>query len=195
MNLEGFLDESLAGGQRGYGATFRKAVKALKGISFAVAGSLAYSIRIEPTYTRDIDLLVDPAMWRQALNALARAGFRVEGDSILARATDSNGVWVDLMFGGSDPEESAREDAPITPVLRAHVPVVTNGHMLWMYLLSDQGRHKDRGIELIRRSGLPLVARVATWLRYDQDDEAEGKLKAWYKESQKPRSTWKDRRK
>lgn len=29
MNLEGFLNESLDGGPRGYGSTFRKAVRAL----------------------------------------------------------------------------------------------------------------------------------------------------------------------
>lgn len=195
MNLEGFLNESLDGGPRGYGSTFRKAVRALKDadVHFAVAGSLAYSVHVEPTYTRDAALLVDAEASKQARAALRGAGFKVEGDSILSRATDlETGVWIDLMFGVGDPEESAREEAIVLPLLRTKAPVISTSYMLWMYLLSDQGRHRDRAIEILRR-GLADIPRLTRALKYDGDEEAVARLQELIRAAAAPRSTWKPR--
>lgn len=195
MNLEGFLNESLDGGPRGYGSTFRKAVRALDkaGVSFAVAGSLAYSFHIEPTYTRDADLIVDAGAWKLARRALRDADFEVKGGSMLSRATDpETGVWIDLMFGVGDPEESARETATVQSILRAEAPIISTEYMLWMYLLSDQGRHRDRAIEIIRRraANIPWLVQA---LEYDGDEEAIAYLRELMEEAKAPPSTWKPR--
>lgn len=195
MDLEGFLDEALDGrpAGRGYGSTFRKAVRALDKakVSFALAGSLAYSIRVEPTYTKDADILVDPEAWRTVFAALRTAGFAVEGDRLLARATDpETGVWIDLMFGMGDPEESARETASREVLLRVHAPVIGINYILWMYLLSDQGRHKDRAIEIIRR-GLADIHWLDSALAHDGDRRSQIRLRKLIAEAAKPRSGWK----
>jgi hypothetical protein len=195
MNLEGFLNESLDGEPRGYGATFRKAVQALEraGVSFALAGSLAYSFHVEPTYTKDVDLLVDPDDWKKARAALRKAGFEIEGGEYLSRAVDpKTGVWIDLMFGAGDPEESARESAPKQTLFRTEVPIIGPGYMLWMYLLSDQGRHHDRALEIVRRRAAD-VGWLEQALRWDGDLDAVVKLRDLVAEARKPAVGWKPR--
>jgi len=195
MTLDGFLDESLDGNPSGYGSTFRKAVSALAAaeVSFALAGSLAYSFHVEPTYTRDADLLVDASAWREARKALRDAGFKVEGGNMLTRATDPvTGVWLDLMFGVGDPEESARETATVQTLLKTKVPVISTNYILWMYLLSDQGRHKDRALEILRRRAAD-VGWLASALRYDGDEESLNKLREFIEEAKRPPTGWKPR--
>lgn len=196
MNLEAFLDEPLSGGRRGFGDTFRRAVAALKaaGVDFAVAGSVAYSIQVVPTYTKDVDLLVDPGAARRAWDTLSKAGFRLTGDYILGKATDSKtGVEVDLMFGVGDPEESARVQARSRSLLRVRVPVITPEYMLWMYLRSPHGRHKDRALELLRR-GDANVPWLRWALRAAGDAEELKLLKSYVGQARQPAEVWRGRK-
>lgn len=200
MKLEDFLNDSLSGAPRNFGYTFRKAVSVLEtlGAPYALVGSVAYSMQVKETYTKDADFLVAPELERVARTAMFKAGF-IENPHeprepyLLHLLDPSTAVAIDLMFGAGDPEESAREMAIRLKLYDVPVPTATPEFMLWMYLLSSEGRHKDRGIEILRR-GQVDVAHLVQMMRYAGEGTTElGALKAWVDEARRPRSGWRPR--
>jgi hypothetical protein len=96
------------------------------------------------------------------------------------------------MFGVGDPEESARETAKPRSLFRVTAPVIDTNYMLWMYLLSDQGRHHDRALEILRR-GAADVRWLARALEHDGDEDALLRLRELIRQAKSPPSTWKPR--
>lgn len=149
-------------------AALAKATKALKAakIEFALCGGLALDHHAdEPRFTRDIDLIIDPADWETAVEAIQGAGFdEGEVDDMLTQLENEDGVRIDLLFGVGDPEESARVTAKKVTVLGVRgVPIAAPEFLVWMYLLSDQRRHEEDAERLIAQ-GIDLN-KLATWLR------------------------------
>jgi hypothetical protein len=129
------------------------------GLSWALVGGFAVSVRVEPRFTRDVDVAVAVADDRQAeevVGRLVEVGYRVhtlvEQDAVgrlaTVRMTAPGGVVVDLLFASSgiEPEVATRaERLDVLPGLPA--PVARAGHLAALKLLArdDATRPQDAG--------------------------------------------------
>jgi predicted nucleotidyltransferase len=132
------------------------------GCRWALLGGLAVSVRIEPRFTRDIDLAVAVESDRAAegvVRALQGHGYRVqtliEQEAVARLATirlippgeDEAGVVVDVLFASSgiEPEIAAGAD-PLEVLPGLVVPVARRGHLVALKLLArdDRTRPQDR---------------------------------------------------
>jgi predicted nucleotidyltransferase len=121
-------------------------------VSFALVGDLAVSVRVEPRFTRDIDLAVAVASDVEAealVRALANEGWRVsavvEQEAVGRLATvrldaphdvDTAAV-VDLLFASSGVEPELAQDADVLEVLPGvTVPVARVAHLIVLKLLA-----------------------------------------------------------
>lgn len=130
------------------------------GSRWALIGGLAISARLEPRFTRDIDLAIsvdDDTDAESLVGRFRRQGFRIH--TILEQeATDrlatvrlqtsagDEGPFVDLLFASSgiEPEVVAAAD-PIEIAVGLEVPVAQLGHLLAMKVLArdDERRPQD----------------------------------------------------
>lgn len=130
------------------------------GYGWALIGGLAISARLEPRFTRDIDLaisVVDDTASEALVGRLRHHGFQIH--TILEQeATDrlatvrlqtsagDEGPFVDLLFASSgiEPEVVAAAD-PIEIAIGLTVPVAQLGHLLAMKVLArdDERRPQD----------------------------------------------------
>ncbi len=145
----------------------------MAGASSCLVGGIAVSARIEPRFTRDLDLAIsvaDDAGAEALIHTLVRGGYRtiatVEQDAVGRLATarmkpprevDEGGVVVDLLFASSgiEPEIVAAADlVEVFPACAVHVARV--GHLVALKLLSrdDELRPQD-AVDL--RALLPAV--------------------------------------
>ena len=119
---------------------------------FALVGGLAVSIRVEPRFTRDIDLAVgiaDDAAAETLVADLRARGFslqlsleqRAMGRLAAVRMTPpgetASGIVVDLLFASSGIESEVCAAADLLEIAAGVViPVATSGHLLVMKVLS-----------------------------------------------------------
>lgn len=156
------------------------------GAPWALVGGLAVSVRVEPRFTRDIDVAVavsdDPAAER-VVAALQAEGFRVHlvleqqaldrlaTARLLAPGEPEAGVVVDLLFSSTGIEaDVCREAEPLEVVPGLIVPVAHAGHLVAMKLLAlapDRPQDEADLQALIthltgadRRRALEAVARI-----------------------------------
>lgn len=127
---------------------------------WAVVGGLAVSIRLEPRFTRDVDVVVavaDDDAAEALVADLQQRGFtiqlvleqaalgRLATVRLLAPGEPDAGIVVDLLFASSGIEWeicAAAEPVEVTP--RFTVPVATVGHLVAMKALSvSPGRLQD----------------------------------------------------
>lgn len=122
------------------------------GRPFALVGGLAVSIRVEPRFTRDIDLVVavaDDAAAETLVADLQARGYtillsleqRALGRLATVRMTPPGerptGIVVDLLFASSGIETDICEAAELLEIAAGVVmPVATCGHLLVMKVLS-----------------------------------------------------------
>ena len=134
---------------------------------FALVGGLAVSARVEPRFTRDIDLAVVVTGDQEAEELVARlrqSGYEVvalveqEATGRLATARLQRGAdapTVDLLFASSGIEsETVAESEPLAVLSDRPLPVARVPHLLAMKLLADDPikRPQDRmdAVSLIR---------------------------------------------
>ena len=127
------------------------------GRPFALVGGLAVSIRVEPRFTRDIDLAVavaDDAAAEALVADLQERGFTIQL-SLEQRAIErlaavrmtppgesAAGIVVDLLFASSGIEADICAAAELMEITAGiAIPVATAGHLLVMKVLS---RSADR---------------------------------------------------
>jgi hypothetical protein len=133
----------------------------LSGRAFALVGGLAISVRADPRFTRDADLVVsasDDAVAEQVLKGLMARGYvlvaTVEQDAANRLATarlaspvaPDDELIVDLLFASSGVEsEIAARAEPLQVLEELVVPVATIGDLLALKLLSrdDETRPQD----------------------------------------------------
>jgi len=151
------------------------------GAAFALVGGLAVSVRTEPRFTRDIDLVVavrDDRDAERLVRALVSAGFgvgaAVEQAAVGRLATvrlrppgvDTN--VVDLLFASSGIEReivTAAEPLEVLPSLT--VPVARTGHLIALKLLArdDKRRPQDhvdlRALVVVADDGERVLAGAA----------------------------------
>ena len=174
-------------------------------IEFAVAGALSLGIRSQPRYTSDIDVLVHPDEYHTLENLFTHSEFNMlMHDEYMLTVKDSRtGVEIDVLFSPFDPEESARATATNEDMFGVSVPVIQSEYLLWMYLLSDQEKHKVDGINLIQ-SGNVNCEKLSQYLQYDGDEQCLETLREWiakaeqeqqhsYSKSVRQRKSLKDR--
>src|SRR3990167_97769 len=185
MTLDGFFDgdDPKTGRPRGFSQTFKRAVEALRmaHAKFALTGSVAYSVQVDPTFTRDVDFLVGIETPQELVwYAFEAAGFvvRSSGPGLVHAQDPETGIDVDLMFGIGDPEQSAIERAKPETVFRTSTPTLTPLFIVWTYLRSPHGRHHDRGGEILRR-GLVDIAKLHYELNIASDYESARRLSTW----------------
>jgi len=130
------------------------------GISWALVGGLAVSVRAGPRFTRDIDLAVsvaDDATAEALVRDLTARGYhlvlsleqaalgRLATVRLLPPGEPAEGVVVDLLFASSGIEPDVCREADrleVTPGLI--VPVAQIGHLVAMKILADSpGRPQD----------------------------------------------------
>jgi predicted nucleotidyltransferase len=128
--------------------------------SWALVGGLAVSARVEPRFTRDIDLALavsNDAMAEALVHRLAGSGYgilasieqeqagRLATVRLEAPAEGPAGVVVDLLFASSGAEAEVVRGADVLEVLQGlRVPVARTGHLLALKLLSEgQDRPQD----------------------------------------------------
>jgi predicted nucleotidyltransferase len=123
-----------------------------RGRSWAVVGGLAVSARVEPRFTRDIDLalaVADDTEAEALVHALVACGYRVtaslEQESVGRLATvrleapgeGPEGVVVDLLFASSGVEPEVVGAADVLEVFPGlSVRVARGGHLLALKVLS-----------------------------------------------------------
>lgn len=128
--------------------------------AFALIGGLAVSIRTEPRFTRDADLVVAVAGDVEAealVHRLHAEGYQlgtVLEQNVVGRlatvrlqwSTESQGPIVDLLFASSGIEADIVRDADLLEVLpQLTMPVARTGHLIALKLLSrnDIDRPQD----------------------------------------------------
>ena len=127
---------------------------------FALVGGLAVSVRVEPRFTRDVDVAVSVTSDREAeglVHSLLTRGWRVlaqveqEHANRLATARllppGSSGIVVDVLFASSGIEPEIVKAAERLGVLEGIVvPVATVGHLLALKVLAhdEETRPQDR---------------------------------------------------
>lgn len=131
---------------------------------WALVGGLAVSIRVEPRFTRDIDLAVaatDDAAAESLVADLVAAGFalklsleqqalgRLAAVRLLPPGQPDEGIVIDLLFTSSGLEPEICRDADrleIAPGLT--VPVAQVGHLVAMKLLAMAPDRPQDGVDL-----------------------------------------------
>lgn len=127
------------------------------GVGHALVGGLAVSIRCEPRFTRDIDLVVAAAtddVAEAIVRALVQDGYQllatVEQEAAGRLATvrlalGLRGDVVDLLFASSGIEDEIAAAADPIEVLPALVlPVATIGHLIALKLLATDDRTRPQ---------------------------------------------------
>jgi hypothetical protein len=155
------------------------------GVSFALVGGLAISVRAEPRTTRDVDLAVavdgDPHA-EAVVRSLLALGYRIAGQveqdragrlaTVRLRSPDEprTGIVIDLLFASSGIEREVVGGAEVLEVLRGtRMPVATAPHLVSLKILADRPQDRidvDSLLPLIDaaghdviRSSLELIAR------------------------------------
>ena len=131
---------------------------------WALVGGLAVSIRVEPRFTRDIDLavaVVDDAAAESLVADLVAAGFvlklsleqqalgRLAAVRLIPPGEPEEGIVIDLLFTSSGIEPEICRDAErleIAPGLT--VPVAQAGHLVAMKLLALGPDRPQDGVDL-----------------------------------------------
>ncbi len=143
---------------------------------FALVGGLAVSLRTEPRFTRDADLVVaidSDADAEMLINSLLARGYAVEAvvqqvmpgrlATARLRSRITGGVIVDLLFASSGIETEITAAAEVLAVARElRMPVARVGHLIALKLLSqDVDRRRQ---DLIDLDELKAVAVDDDWL-------------------------------
>lgn len=126
-------------------------------VDYALVGGFAVSIRCEPRFTRDIDLVVAVADDDEAeavVKALVHDGYEmlatVEQDIVGRLATvrlavGSGDDVVDLLFASSGIEQEIARGAQRIEVLPGlALPVATVGHLIALKLLASDDRNRPQ---------------------------------------------------
>jgi len=138
----------------------------------ALIGGLAVSVRTEPRFTRDADLVVavtDDAEAERVIRQVTGAGFTVTGiveqnaagrlaTARLSQTDDATSAVLDLLFASSGIEREIVADAEAIELLPGLiVNVARTGHLIALKLLSrDDGKRPQDVIDL------RALVRVAT---------------------------------
>jgi hypothetical protein len=144
----------------------RRAGRALddRGVRWALVGGLAVSIRTEPRFTRDVDLVVavpDDAAAEALVADFGARGYRlvtILEQQALGRlatvrlaehgSTDA-GIVLDLLFASTGIEGEISRAAETLEVARGlRVPVATAGHLVAMKLLSRADHRLQDDVDL-----------------------------------------------
>lgn len=136
------------------------------GRGFALIGGLAVSVRSEPRFTRDADIVVsieDDPEAESLVHELQIAGYAVlaviEQEAMARLATvrlqppgaAETGLVLDLMFASSGIEHEVVESAEILEVLpELRVPVARNGHLIALKVLSRDDRTRPQDVADLR---------------------------------------------
>ena len=131
---------------------------------WALVGGLAVSIRVEPRFTRDIDLAVavaDDAAAEALVGDLVAAGFtlkvsleqqalgRLAAVRVVPPGQPDEGIVVDLLFASSGIEpEICRDAEPIDIAPGFTVPVAQAGHLVAMKILALAPDRPQDGLDL-----------------------------------------------
>jgi predicted nucleotidyltransferase len=155
------------------------------GCRWALVGGLAVSIRTEPRFTRDIDLVVAVANDAEAeflAGALQGRGYRVQAlveqeatarlatTRLIPPGEDPAGVVLDLLFASSGIEAEIVDAAEVLEAFPAvHVPVASLAHLIALKVLSrdDRTRPQDR-VDLV------ALGRTATAADFEEAGRAAG---------------------
>lgn len=133
--------------------------------SWALVGGLAVSARVEPRFTRDIDLALavsDDAMAEALVHRLVGLGYgilasleqeqvgRLATVRLEAPAEGPAGVVVDLLFASSGAEGEVVRGADVLEVLPGlRVPIARTGHLLALKLLSEGPRRPQDLVDIV----------------------------------------------
>lgn len=143
---------------------------------FALVGGLAVSLRAEPRFTRDADLVVSVGSDADAemiVNGLLARGYAVEAvveqmtlgrlATARLRSRIADGVIVDLLFASSGIEPEIAAEAEVLTVARGlRMPVARVGHLIALKLLSHDADRRRQ--DLIDLDELKAVAFGADWV-------------------------------
>lgn len=136
------------------------------GLRFALIGGLAVSVRSEPRFTRDADLVVaadDDARAEALVHSLQQAGYVVvaiiEQEAVGRLATvrlqppddSGRGVVLDLLFASSGIEPEVVDSAELLEVIPGlTVPVARTGHLIALKVLSRDDKERPQDIVDLR---------------------------------------------
>lgn len=153
-----------------------------RGVDFAVIGGMALGKRTARVRsTEDIDILVEEESKRAVTAAMKDVGLtRIAGAWPLVKYSDGL-LEVDVLCGVGDPEESALALAVETRLFGRAVKIATRTFLLWMYLLSDQPRHYDDGLNVIRAMNAAELTQIKMYLKHDHDEGSLRLLARWVK--------------
>ena len=133
-----------------------------RSIPFAVVGGIAVTVRGEPRFTADVDVVVDVDVHTavEIIDALRESGFDplVEDPEELVRTSfllpllcRESGVPIDLALGLSGFERQLVERAPIETLRELEIPVATAEDLVIMKLLAGRPRDLDDARRIVAR--------------------------------------------
>lgn len=145
--------------------------------SWAIIGGLAVSVHADPRFTRDIDIVIaikNDFESEQLVYQLQQRNFQVitiieqeaKGRLATVRLTstrsDSNNIFVDLLFASSGIEAEIVQAAIMIEVLPGQLaPIASVGHLIALKLLSRDDDRPQDSIDLV------------TLLRISTDEDIE----------------------
>jgi hypothetical protein len=144
---------------------------------WALVGGLAVSVRVEPRFTRDIDLAVavaDDERAESLIREFAAAGFRLvmslEQEALGRLATvrllppreTEDGIVVDVLFASSGIEpEICRDAEPLEMTPGVIVPVAQAGHLFALKVLAEAPDRPQDAVDLRALArALPSIERT-----------------------------------
>ena len=157
-------------------------------IDYTVIGGVAVTSAGYSKYTDDVDVMINQDDRVKVIKLLIDNGFQLivsktSHDKVVDPETE---VEVDIMSPTNTPElEALRNKARIIKEVDDQpMKIVKPEYLVWMYLLSDQIRHKTNAIELIKRKLVnleklrqlishELIERLQRW-----EDRAQEELKS-----------------
>jgi predicted nucleotidyltransferase len=135
-----------------------------QGAAWALVGGLAVSMRVEPRFTRDIDVavsVVDDAAAERLVSSLQAKGFalktaleqqaigRLAAVRLLPPGESAEGIIVDLLFVSSGIEPEICRDAEVLEIAPGlTVPVARAGHLAAMKLLAQSPERPQDALDL-----------------------------------------------
>jgi predicted nucleotidyltransferase len=135
-----------------------------RGVPFALVGGLAISVRVEPRFTRDIDIAVgveDDTAAEALVTSLVAAGYtldlsleqralnRLAAVRLTPPDVSPDGIVIDLLFASCGIEGeicAAAELIELAPQLQ--LPVATTGHLLVMKVLARSQDRPQDGVDV-----------------------------------------------
>lgn len=119
---------------------------------YVIGGSIALGVYAAPKTTADVDIIIDFESIDEVRDMLHDLGFRTIEDGEYQFAIKvSTDFEFEFLFGTGNPEIAAIVNYKRANILgRPQTKVIAPEYLMWMYLWSNQAKHREAAINLLK---------------------------------------------